>query len=97
MQDNIPVELVAALASDARMREQFTSMYLVQQEVLVAITAQLHQRGLLDADAVADHVLSSTSAPELGDLAPDLGRVFCQRLAERLAGQPPGGSGEPPR
>lgn len=97
MKNTIPNELVAALASDARLREQFTSMYLVQQEVMAALTAQLHRRGLVDAWALADHVLSATQAPELGELAPDLGQVFYGRLRFLLEGQAPDADGLPPR
>ena len=97
MKNMIPNELVAALVSDARLREQFTSMYLVQQEIMAALTAQLHRHGLVDAWALADHVLSATQEPELGELAPDLGRVFYGRLRFLLEGQAPGANDLPPQ
>lgn len=83
MKNMISHDLAAALINDDKMRDQYATMYLVQQEFMVALTAQLHLRGLVDVQAIADHILWAASAPELGELAPDLAQVLCGRLAER--------------
>jgi len=85
MEKTIPVELAAALVNDALLRDQFTAMYLVQQEVLVALTVQLHLGGLVDAQKILDHLRAVGSEPELGADASLLAQTFCSRLMGHFA------------
>lgn len=80
MEKTIPAELAAALVNDAILRNQFTAMYLLQQEVLAAITVQLHLGGVVDAQKILDHVRRAGNEPELGEAASFLAQAFCQRV-----------------
>lgn len=75
----IPVEEALALIRQRQLRQEASEAHLVQQEILVALTAALHRAGLVDGKQVAvavrhgiadlrDHGLMSEHGVLLADL-----------------------------
>ena len=82
--NGIPIELVAAWMADAKHRDEYTTMYLFQQEVLVALVKQLQLSGHIDTDQLLSHLAAASADPEMGKLAPDLAAVFRARLTQEM-------------
>ena len=85
MTNRIPNELTAALMAVSDLKEQVMSMHLMQQEILTALIAQLHQSEVVDARCITEHVLAVSQSPEMGELAPVLAQMFCGRLAAQTS------------
>lgn len=68
----------------AQVKEQLLSMHLVHQEILIEIISQLHERGLVDAPKIFDHVENLGRAPDMGKYSRDVAEVFAGRMLQEI-------------
>lgn len=81
---NIPAEELASRIRDERIRQEAMDAYLVQQEVLVALTTSLHRAGLIDGDAAAAHVKVLVDDLRAQDLVSDYGCTLAELFQGRV-------------